>query len=181
MQSNLFKNLVSNKIIALPTQNLFVWSIQNLGRVDVFGGDIHINVNMTLNENWKFNLQSGASYQKAIDISNEDSPTYRDQIAYTPALTGNAMASVHYKTSGLHFTGLYIGERYSLNENVSGNRLDPYLIFDLSANYSFKLKDKQEFMLHAGIKNLGDTSYNFIKYFVMPGRNYFIKLSYEFN
>ncbi|RYM36113.1 TonB-dependent receptor [Brumimicrobium glaciale] len=181
IQGNIFKNLVSNKIIALPTQNLFVWSIQNIGKVDVLGGDIHFNVNMKLNKNWKFNIQSGVSYQKAIDVSDEDSPTYSHQIAYTPALTGNAMASVFYKKAGLHFTGLYIGERYSLNENVSGNRLDPYMVFDVSANYSFKLKEKQQLKLHVGIKNLGDTSYNFIKYYVMPGRNLFIKLSYEFN
>ena len=181
IQGNVFKNLVSNKIIALPTQNLFVWSIQNIGKVDVLGGDLHLNVNMKVNKNWRFNIQTGASYQKAIDISNENSPTYRNQIAYTPALTGNAIAGIFFKKAGINLSALYIGERYSLNENISGNRLDPYLVYDLSASYSLKIKDKQHLKLHAGIKNLGDTSYNFIKYYVMPGRNYFIKLSYEFN
>lgn len=181
IQGNVFRNFVTDKIIALPTQNLFVWSIQNIGEVDILGGDIHLSASKQLNTNWKLSLQTGASYQKAIDVSDEHSPTYRNQITYTPALTGNAMVSVFYKKAGLHFTGLFIGERYSLNENTNGNRLAPYFVFDLSANYSFKLKTKQQLKLHAGIKNLGNTSYNFIKYFVMPGRNYFIKLSYEFN
>lgn len=181
IQGNVFKNLVNDKILALPTQNLFVWSIQNIGKVDIYGGDIHLSAGFRLNEKWKLKLQTGVSYQKALDISNEASPTFGHQIAYTPSLTGNALVSLLYKKAGLHFTTLYIGERYSLNENISGNRLDPYLVFDLSANYSFKLKEKQQLKLHTGVKNLGNTSYNFIKYYVMPGRNYFIKLSYEFN
>ncbi|WP_158276154.1 TonB-dependent receptor [Brumimicrobium oceani] len=181
IQGNIFKNLVSNKIIALPTQNLFVWSIQNIGKVDIVGGDLHLNVNIALNKDWALQLQTGASYQQALDISDENGPTYRDQIAYTPALTGNAIARVRYKKIGLNFSSLYIGERYSLNENIPGNRLDPYLIFDLSANYSLKIRSKQQLKLQAGIKNLGNVSYNFIKYYVMPERNYFIKLSYEFN
>jgi len=181
IQGNIFKNLVNDKIIALPTQNLFVWSIQNIGKVDVFGGDIHLSASTQLNRNWKINFQTGASLQKAIDISDESSPTFRNKIAYTPSLTGNAMLSIFFKKAGINFTGLYIGERYSLNENTSSNRLDPYLVFDLSANYTFKLKRNQQLKLHAGVKNLGNSSYNFIKYFVMPGRNYFIKLSYEIN
>ncbi|WP_107039295.1 TonB-dependent receptor plug domain-containing protein [Brumimicrobium mesophilum] len=181
IQANLFKNRVDNKIIALPTQNLFVWSIQNIGKVDIQGGDIHINAKYKLNRNWRLNMQAGISYQEALDISDSQSPTYRNQIAYTPSITGNAMASLFYKKTGLHFTTLYIGERYSLNENTIGNLLEPYFIMDLSANYAFEFSKKQKLTLHTGVKNLGDTSYNFIKHFVMPGRNYFIKLSYEFN
>lgn len=181
IQGNVFKNKVDNKIIALPTQNLFVWSIQNIGTVDILGGDLHITSRTAIRKNWKLNFQAGASFQNAIDVSDEHSPTYRDQIAYTPKITGNAMASVHYKKAGLYFTSLYIGERYSLNENSNGNRLDPYLIFDLSASYNFKLNKNQNIKLQAGVKNVGDISYNFIKYYVMPGRNYFLKLSYEFN
>lgn len=181
IQGNVFKNLVTDKIIALPTQNLFVWSIQNIGKVDIFGGDIHLSAGLSLNKEWKLKIQAGVSYQKATDVSDENSPTYQHQIAYTPILTGNASMSLHYKKAGLHLSSLFIGERFSLNENISGNRLDPYTVFDLSVNYSFHIKEKQEFKLHIGVKNIGNASYNFIKYYVMPGRNYFIKLSYEFN
>ena len=181
VNGNIFKNEVRNKILALPTQNLFVWSIQNIGKVDVFGSDIHIATQYKINNDWSINLQTGMSYQKVVDISNSNSPTYKHQIAYTPALTGNATISANYKNIGLHATGLYIGERYSLNENILSNRLDPYMTFDVSANYAIKLKTKHTLKLHAGIKNIGNASYNFIRYYVMPGRNYFIKLSYEFN
>jgi len=181
VNGNLFKNEVKNKILALPTQNLFVWSIQNIGKVDILGGDLHLATQFNINKDWKINLQVGASYQKAIDISDENAPTYKHQIAYTPSLTGNATFSATYKKIGLHLAGLFIGERYSLNENIQSNRLDPYITFDVSANYSFNIQQKHSLKLHAGIKNVGNSAYSFIRYYVMPGRNYFIKLSYEFN
>src|SRR5690554_6437885 len=181
INGNLFKNTVKDKILALPTQNLFVWSIQNIGKVDILGGDLHLATQYNINKDWKINLQVVASYQKAIDISDENAPTYQHQIAYTPSLTGNATFSATYKKIGLHLAGLFIGERYSLNENIQSNRLDPYITFDVSANYSFNIQQKHSLKLHAGIKNDGNSAYSFIRYYVMPGRNYFIKLSYEFN
>jgi len=181
LQGNLFKNTVKDKILALPTQNLFVWSIQNIGKVDIYGGDFHLTVGYKINTDWNIQFQAGVSYQKAIDISDVNSPTYKHQIAYTPELTGNTTLSAAYKKIGLHLSGLFIGERYSLNENIPSNRLDPYFSFDVSANYAFQIKNKHTLKLHAGIKNVSNAAYSFIRYYVMPGRNYFIKLSYEFN
>lgn len=181
VQGNVFKNLVKNKIIALPTKNLFIWSIQNVGKVDIYGGDLHVIGNMKFNRDWALNFQAGASYQKAIDISDKNAPTYRHQIAYTPELTGNATVSGNYKKLGLHLAALYIGERYSLNENIPSNHLKPYLTIDISGSYSYSIKDKNTLKLHAGIKNVTNSSYSFIRYFIMPGINYFIKLSYDFN
>lgn len=181
ISGNFFKNQVNNKILALPTQNLFVWSIQNIGKVEILGGDFNFMFNYTINKDWKTNLRGGLNYQKAVDISNKNAPTYRHQIAYTPAFTGNGTWMVSFKNIGLHLTGLYIGERYSLNENIENNRLDAYIIFDGSASYSIKIKNQHTVNIHAGIKNIKNESYNFIRYYVMPGRNYFIKLSYAFN
>lgn len=181
IQGNIFKNRVKNKILALPTKNLFIWSIQNVGKVDIFGGDLNFISSYRFIKHWRLRLQAGASFQKCIDISNPESPTYKDQIAYTPSLTGNATISAFYKTIGIHVASLYIGERYSLNENISSNRLDPYLLLDLSASYALKIKTKHTLKFHLGIKNLGDVSYSFIRYYVMPGRNYYLKLAYEFN
>jgi len=39
IRSNLFFNRVNNKIVAIPTKNLFVWSMQNVANVNIFGGE----------------------------------------------------------------------------------------------------------------------------------------------
>ncbi|MBW7868943.1 MAG: TonB-dependent receptor [Brumimicrobium sp.] len=180
IQTNFFKNWVRNKILALPTKNLFIWSIQNVGKVDVIGGDINLNLKYEY-KNWRTSLQLGFNYQQVEDISDKNSPTYRHQIAYTPKITGNTLFSISFKGIFLSYAGLYIGERYSLNENIPSNHLDAYFTSDLSLGYQLKLAEKHTIELQAGIKNLTDIPYNYIRYFVMPGRNYFIKLSYAFN
>lgn len=181
IQGNVFRNRVDHKIIALPTKNLFIWSIQNIGKVDIYGGDLNLIGALGFGNDWKFHFQGGMSYQKAIDISDQESPTYKHQIAYTPKLTGNATLSGSYKQAGLNLSMLYIGKRYSLNENISSNQLDPYFILNLSASYAYNIKGQHTLKLHAGVKNITNQSYNFVRYFVMPGINYFIKLSYDFN
>lgn len=181
VQGNAFKNLVKNKIVALPTKNLFIWSIQNVGKVDIYGGDLNFIGGLKINQNWSLNLQTGASYQKAVDISEVSSPTYGHQIAYTPELTSNAMLNVNYKNWGIHLASLYIGQRYSLNENIQSNLLASYFTLDISGSYTHVLKNQHAFKLHVGIKNVTNTSYSFVRYFIMPGINYFIKLSYDFN
>lgn len=181
IQGNIFHNRVTNKIVALPTKNLFIWSIQNVGKVDIYGGDINLMSALQMGDDWKLSFQGGVSYQVARDRSDSQSPTYNHQIAYTPKLTGNATISGSYKDIGLHLSMLYIGERYSLNENIPSNLLDPYLLLNLSASYAYRIKDNHVLKLHAGIKNITNESYNYVRYFVMPGINYFIKLSYDFN
>lgn len=180
IQINGFKNLVKNKILALPTKNMFIWSIQNLGKVDIYGADLNVIGKWNIQQNWGIDFQLGANYQKAMDISEKKSPTYRHQIAYTPEFTGNFMLSGRYKTIGLHVAFLFIGERYSLNENIPSNQLASYFTMDISASYNLILKEKHTIKLHAGIKNATNESYSFIRYYVMPGINYFIKLGYEF-
>lgn len=181
-QANAFKNIVKNKILALPTKNLFIWSIQNVGKVDIYGADAHFSLQATIKKHWNISTQAGISYQKVIDISDKNSPTYKNQIAYTPELTGNAQFNIAYKNIGLHFSTLYIGTRFSLNENIDANRLSPYFNLDISGSYLLVLKEeKHKIRIQAGIKNVTNESYSFVRYFIMPGINYFIKLSYDLN
>lgn len=181
VEANAFRNLVKNKILALPTKNLFIWSIQNIGEVDIWGADLLVKGSIPIKENWLLNLQVGVNYQKAVDVSDKDSPTYQHQIAYTPEWNANSMLSIHYKNIGLHLTSLYIGERYSLNENIESNRLEGYFNLDISASYQLHFLEKNKMTFQAGIKNATNASYDFVRYYIMPGINYFLKISYDFH
>ncbi|MEX1191366.1 MAG: TonB-dependent receptor plug domain-containing protein [Brumimicrobium sp.] len=176
-----YYNLVDNKILALPTKNLFVWSITNVGKVEVLGTDFEMNLLHQFSTDLTVELNGNITYQTVEDISDRDSPTYKHQLAYTPKVSANSRLSAFYKNTSIHISSFYIGERYSLNQNNSANTLDPFLLFDTSLEYAFIFKKKHEIKVQAGVKNVFDKSYDFIRYFVMPGRNYFIKLSYELN
>jgi vitamin B12 transporter len=176
----LYYNHITDKILAIPTKNLFVWSIQNIGEVHASGIDLVQSFNFQFNNNWNTSLNANYSFQRSIDRSDKNSPSYGDQIAYIPLHTGNLDFSIYRKSTGLRFSGLFVGERYSLNQNVYGNLLNPFYTMDIALFQSLKLNTKHQFNLQFQVKNIANASYVYVRSFVMPGRNYLISLSYEF-
>lgn len=175
----IYYNNITNKILAIPTKNLFVWSIQNIGTVHASGVDFVQSVQIQLNENWNTSLMANYSFQRSIDRSSSISPSYGHQIAYTPEHTANIDLSIYRNRTGVRFSSIYVGERFSLNENIPMNLLEPFYTFDLSIFQSFTIKAKHQFNLQVQVKNCADVSYTYVRSFVMPGRNYLLSLNYE--
>ena len=181
MRSNIYNNHINNKILALPTKNLFVWSISNIGKVHVLGGDFEFSLIQKVNKKISVEVSGNFTYQKVTDRTDKESPTFNHQLAYTPKITSSGRLAINYKALSFYSSIFYVGDRYSLNQNTPSNLVDAFKLIDCSASYKFKIKGKHTLKTQVGIKNIFDTSYSYIRYFVMPGRNYFIKLAYEFN
>jgi len=175
----IYYNHITNKILAIPTKNLFVWSIQNIGTVHASGVDFVQSVQIQPNENWNTTLTANYSFQRSIDRSSDLSPSYGHQIAYTPQHTANIDLSIYRKKTGIRFSSIYVGERFSLNENIPMNLLAPFYTFDLSIFQRFTIKSKHQFNLQFQVKNCADVSYTYVRSFVMPGRNYLLSFNYE--
>lgn len=175
---NGYYNQVTNKIIAVPTQNLFIWSIANIGEVEVNGLDFEAQLFHEFTSSTQIQWRGNVTYQEVIDVSDENSPTYRHQIIYTPKWTSSNTISLYVKNLSFHQTTYFVGERYSLNQNISSNRLDPFILLDASLEYKLTINKNHQFKLQGGVRNIMNSSYAYIRNFVMPGRNYFIKLSY---
>ncbi len=183
IKSALYFNRITDKIVAIPTQNLFVWSIQNVGIVHAYGGEFAVNLSLVYGGNKQLLVLSSFNYsfQRSIDMSNADHPTYGHQIAYIPMHTGNFDLSVSYKNLGGKVSNYLISKRYSLNENNLANEVSGFAITDFSLFYTFEFKKKQSIRIQAQLKNAFNKSYSYIRSFVMPGRNYLISINYAFN
>jgi vitamin B12 transporter len=142
---HIYYNHITDKIVAIPTKNLFVWSIQNIGEVHASGLDLVQNINIEFNKNWK----------------------------------GNLIFSLYRKNSGFRFSSLFVGERYSLNQNVPANLLEGFYTMDLAAFQSFTINKKNIINLQFQVKNVANLSYVNVRSFAMPGRNYLLSLNYE--
>ena len=175
---NGYYNQVTNKIIAVPTQNLFIWSIANIGEVEVKGIDAEAQLFHEFNSSTQIQWRGNLTYQEVFDVTDETSPTFRHQIMYTPKWTSSNTFSFYFKDISVHQTTYFVGERYSLSQNIPANRLDPFLLFDTSVEYKLTLQKEHVLKFQGGIRNIANSSYAYIRNFVMPGRNYFIKLSY---
>ena len=173
-------NLVENKIVAIPTKNLFVWSMQNVGKAQILGSDIQFVYIYNLN-NWKMSTHLNYSFQKVQDLTDRNSPTYGHQLPYLPQHTGNISASIQYKKAGISYTALLTSERFALNENIPSNQINGFVVHDVSAYYQWSSQEKQKLKVSLTVKNVSNETYAFVRYYVMPGTNFLISINYEFN
>ena len=174
---NAYFNLVDNKIVAVPTKNLFVWSMQNVGKVQVLGFDLSSDIYLKINDKSFINSIVNYTLQSVIDVTDKTSPTYRHQVAYLPVHSGNWDISYHYKKHGIRSSIYANSLRYSLNENTTGNTVDGFVLADLSFFTSVSIKS-HDIRLQLSCKNILNTSYAYVRYYVMPGRNYLLTLNY---
>ncbi|MFK7784417.1 MAG: TonB-dependent receptor plug domain-containing protein [Crocinitomicaceae bacterium] len=176
-------NRITDKIVAIPTQNLFIWSIQNVGIVHAYGAEMGANLNWSLGKEKKLVLSTlvNYSFQRSIDMTDENDATYRHQIAYIPMHTGNVDVSLKGKRIGAKVTNYLISKRYSLNQNIVANEIDGFAITDFSLFYTLKVNKKQTIRIQCQVKNAFNRSYSYIRSFIMPGRNYLISINYAFN
>lgn len=181
VKTNGFYNRVDNKIVAIPTKNLFVWSMQNVGKTDIYGAEIVTSIDWTINKNWKITSDANYTFQKTIDITDRNSPTYKDQIAYIPLHSGNFDIGFYFKNTGIRLTSNFVGSRYALNENIDANLIDGFYLIDAGIFHQFRIKQKHTLKLQLNIKNITNNSYAYIRSFAMPGINYLISLNYAFN
>lgn len=181
LRTNLFANLVKNKIVAFPTQNLFVWSMQNIGQARIFGAEALVDLNWKINTNWRLDGTVNYTFQRALDYSDRNSPSYGHQLAYIPMHSGNLDLSIHFKNSGIRLSNYALSMRYVLNENIPQNEMEGFWILDAGLFHSFHLKKENKLTVRATVKNVLNQSYAYIRSYVMPGTNVTISLNYALN
>lgn len=181
--ANAYFNSVQNKIVAIPSKNLFIWSMQNVENAHVYGADVQLYIKRDIVRiviPMTIDLSLNYTFQKVIDRT-EGSLTYGSQLAYCPEHLANFDLTFKRLNSGFSFSTNYTSMRYSLNENIPSNEVDGFFLLDLSAFHTFKLPKKQELRLQVNVKNVLNESYAYIRSFVMPGTNYLISLHYAFH
>ena len=85
-----YYNRVTDKIVAVPRQSLYLWSMQNIGEVSILGLDATIEMNTISINKLKLSITANYSFQQAIDVTDPNSKTYRQQIPYTPRHSAGA-------------------------------------------------------------------------------------------
>ena len=187
-----YRNSVKDKIIAVPRQNMFIWSTMNLGLVEVTGLDLKGIME------WKWSLVGSMvddadedeciglsatatySYQKALDRTDpNDDKRYNNQIPYTPRHSGGLALYLSTPWMNIGYNYMQVGERYYQHQNSEASRLEPYadhsIVIDRSFRFgAFGLK------VQAQMLNILDKQYEVVRSYPMMGRNYRLKLQFEF-
>ncbi len=174
-----YYNYVRDKIVAIPTKDLFNWSMQNIGITEALGIEFAFMLQKS-SPKWKYGLSTQQSFNKTVDITNEFSPTFGHQIPYTPKYTANYSGNLSYQGYQLDVNLLYSGYRYSLNENIPSNYLDDFIDINIGLQKEFVLKEKCRLGLNIKAMNILNNNYEIIRSFPMPGRYYQFTINFKY-
>lgn len=166
-----YHNRILDKIQAVPTKNLFVWSMTNVGEAQIQGLDATLGLIQTLSKKTDVRITWNHSYQKALDVSNPDASTYKHQLAYAPRVYGSVRTSLRCPVMELGYNVVYSGHRYVSGQNLAENDIPGYQEHQLSLTYPFK-QSKWRGSIKCEIQNLWNASYDIVRNFPMPGRSF---------
>lgn len=171
IQADGYYNAVRDKVIAYPKGQQFRWTMLNLGRVRILGADVGAEAVLCPVGDLFLTGRVQYTYQQARDVTDPSTSFYNDQIPYIPWHSGSVVLGVGYRSFDFNYSFIYAGERYSQQENILANHLQPWYTSDVSMTYRFDWR-KTRFRLTLEINNLFSQDYDVIINYPMPKRNY---------
>lgn len=172
-----YYNTVKDKIVALPT--MFIWKMINMGEVEIKGLDVNLVTRFALPYSMSLQVEGAYTWQKAIDKTDRMSKIYNHQIPYTAEHSGNVSVSLENRWVNVGWTLMAVGNRYSLPQNIEENLIDGYIEQQLSLNKTFAF-GHSSLRLQVEVVNIGDVTYDVIRYYPMPGRSFRGSIKYIF-
>lgn len=171
-----YANHITDKLIAIPTQNMFLWSMQNIGIVNILGLDLSSTAQLRITTQTTLGIEASYTFQHALDLTSPDLKTYRSQIPYTPRHSGNLSLILEHPFATLAYSLMVVGDRYSQPQN------SPQCLVKGFADHSITLSKSistpiGKLLLQFRILNLLNAQYEVIRNYPMMGRNYRIKIS----
>lgn len=177
LSADAYHNEVNDKIVAMP--RMFVWSIINMGRVEIKGVDCTMNCGIATSHHTSLSLSGKYTYQQAVDKTNEKSEVYGDQIPYAPLHAGNGSIAFENPILNIAYKLDFVGQRFSQPQNSKANKIDAYTEHGLTIYRKLKFKHF-ETELRGDALNLTDQQYEVVKYYPMPGRSYKVAMEFKF-
>ena len=177
---DLYQNRVDHKIIAIPTKNLFNWSIQNIGKTQGRGVDINLLLSHSFQKS-KLLLSTNQSINQSIDVTHKDAYTYGHQLPYTPVYFASYHFNLQHKCFTTAFNVLHSGGRYVLTENINSNYLDGFIDFGMNVSHIFKFNNAHSLVAKVQANNILNNNYQIVRSFPMPGRHYVFTVQYQYS
>lgn len=168
LTGDVYYNRVRDKIVAIP-QNLYLWSMTNLGRARGFGADMTAGVTLRVAAGQRLLFAGNYSWQRVQPRTDRRDADYNKQLAYTPVHSGSVSLSWENPWVDVvaHATGM--SARYTSNMNLPVSRIAGYVDCGAALMRSFKLK-RARIDLRIDMLNLFNTQYELVADYPMPGR-----------
>ena len=155
------------------------WYAENVQKVQSKGFEF-----MT---DWKYKVMGlisklGLNYSftntKRIE-SLSNSPALNRQMEYVPLHSFNLFSVTSFKNWDLTFDERYTHRQYTDEEDK--NILDPFFLLNAALTYNWHISEKNNFRINGMLNNILNVNYQSSWGYAMPGINYRISVTYNFN
>lgn len=173
-----YYNKVHDMIVSVP-YNMFVWTCVNIGRVSTLGLDATLRASLPVDHNHRLTATASFTYQRAQNRTNEQSPNYGKQIAYTPEYTASAAAAWENPWVSLSWHIVGVSHRWTTNEHLPETRVDGYADMGITAYHHWRLGGTTV-EPRLDIKNITDSQYEIVGGYPMPGISYQLSVNIKY-
>lgn len=173
-----YYQMVYDKIIAYPRGQLYRWTMTNLGKVQVYGGNASTYFTFTFPGKFLVTSKVQYTYEKSLDVTNANDNYYKNQIPNIPVHSGSAIVRLSWKGWELNYSFLYAGTRYSEQENIPYNEMQPWYTHDISLSKMFKVGDWR-FRAMAEVNNMVGDAFEIVTDYPMPKQTVRLTLTTE--
>lgn len=90
----------------------------NYGKVHATGMDITLATATSISKDIKLIMSGSYTWQQAIDLTDPDSKSYKDQLPYTPEHSGNVSAIIETPWLNVGYSIVGVSKRYCLSQNI---------------------------------------------------------------
>ncbi len=168
-----YYNKVKDKILAVPrAQNLFQWSMENIGKVEIKGLDVAMQFYLKKTGAVNISGRLAYTYQQALDVSDKSLPTYNKQIPYTPEHSGSINVNALWNRFAVSYNVLLSGYRYRTGEQLPINLVEEWATQDVVISYQMRTISNHRCKAMIELNNIFNKQYEMIRYYPMPRFNY---------
>ena len=175
---DLYYNKIADKIVSIPV-NMFVWRNINMAKADAYGLDFTADVSYLFSPMQSVSINTNYSLQRVANMTNKESLSYKNQIAYTPLHSGSVTLCWQNPWVNMSFTGEGMSDRWATNEHAAGTKLDRFMEFSFSAYRQFSI-GRSQVVARVSMLNIFDKQYDIVTHYPMPGRSWKISLTFKY-
>jgi outer membrane cobalamin receptor len=186
LSSDVYWNQVHDKIVAVPTNSMFLWSTKNYGLVNIQGVDLNAAVEISVGavraNNYsplRINISGTYTYQNVINKSTAILQTYNKRLPYTARHSASGNLTLKTPWVDAAYNIIYCGKRYYQADNAPTTQMKPFAEQGVALIRTFTWQ-KTKITLTAECLNIGNVQYEVVKSYPMPGRSFRfgIKINY---
>ncbi|UCJ06308.1 TonB-dependent receptor [Chitinophaga pendula] len=178
IQVDAYYNNVTDKIVAIPTANMFRWTMINLGKVDIKGVDITQKNDWQLPATITLHTDINYTWQHARELSfgiNNPIP-----VPYMPTHSGAVNLGLEWRTWELTYRFNYVGDRFADFADPPKNYMPAWYTSDIVAAYNLRTRKFKDIRFTAELNNILNKYYDVAYNYPMPGRNFRFMASFSF-